>query len=229
MVPGVLHPLCRVSLCRVSLSIGTVPPPNMVLINARSVVNKTFLQNDFFSSHNLDFMFMNESWIKDLTPFSELVPVDCTFFHLTVHSKWTRGWASDSDGPICLEVIYRPPHSVKDFLQQFTDFIGNIVTKFYRFLLVGDFNIHVCCQSNPLSREFLNIIYACNLIQSVKGPTHIHVHTLDLVLSYGVYITYITVSDFMLSDHKPILFSMSLPSLSHVSTKAPSLSRVYSP
>lgn len=32
----------------------------------------------------------------------------------------------------------------------------------------------------------------------------------------------------MLSDHKPILFSMSLPSLPHVSTKASSMSRVYS-
>lgn len=54
---------------------------NMVLISG-SVVNKTFLLNDFFSSHNLDFMFITESWIKDgdLTPFSELVPVDCTFF-----------------------------------------------------------------------------------------------------------------------------------------------------
>lgn len=40
--PSVLRPLRRVSL-----SSGAVPPPNMVLINARSVVNKTFLLNDF--------------------------------------------------------------------------------------------------------------------------------------------------------------------------------------
>lgn len=41
--PGVLRPLRRVSL-----SSEAVPPPNMALMNARSVVNKTFLLNDFF-------------------------------------------------------------------------------------------------------------------------------------------------------------------------------------
>ncbi|KAI2647331.1 Transposable element Tc1 transposase [Labeo rohita] len=248
--PGMLRPLCRVPL-----SPGAVPPPNMVLINARSVANKTFLLNDFFSSQNLDFMFITESWIKDgdLVPFSELVPADCTFFNspcqngrggglVTVMKNSHRAQCRsvsldiytsfeaqlihfDWNGPICLGLFYHPPHSVKDFLQQFTDFIGNIVTKFDRFLLMGDFNIHVCCQSNPLSREFLNIIDAFNLTQWVKGPTHIHGHILDLIFSYGVDVTDVTVSDYMLSDHKPILFYMCLPSLSHVSTKVTSLSR----
>lgn len=74
------------SLKRAFSSPVTIPPPKMALINARSLVNKTFLLNDFYSSHNLDFMFITESWTKvgDLTPFSELVPADCTFF-------WTRG------------------------------------------------------------------------------------------------------------------------------------------
>ncbi len=55
----------------------------MALINAHSVVNKTFLLNYFYSSHNLDFLFITESWIKvgDLTPFSDLIPADCTFFN----------------------------------------------------------------------------------------------------------------------------------------------------
>ena len=60
-----------------------ISPPNMALLNARSLVNKTFLLNDFYSSHNLDFMFITESWIKvgDLTPFADLIPSDCTFFN----------------------------------------------------------------------------------------------------------------------------------------------------
>lgn len=35
------------------------------------------------SNQHLDFMFITESWTKvgDLTPFSELVPADCTFFN----------------------------------------------------------------------------------------------------------------------------------------------------
>jgi len=94
--------------------------------------------------------------------------------------------------------------------------------------LVGDFNIHICCKSNPLAREFINIIDAFDLTHWVNYPTHILGHTLDLVLSYGVDISDISVSDYLLSDHKPILFTMSLPSLSHVSTKTTSMSRVYS-
>ncbi len=77
-IPGNLR-----SLRRALFSPDVIPPPKMALINARSLVNKTFLLNYFFSSHSLDFMFITESWTKvgDLTPFSELVPSDCTFFN----------------------------------------------------------------------------------------------------------------------------------------------------
>lgn len=65
----------------------------MALINARSLVNNIFLLNDFFTTHSLDFMFITESWTKvgDLTPFSELVPDDCTF----PLPEQERGWFSD--------------------------------------------------------------------------------------------------------------------------------------
>lgn len=33
------------------------------LINSRSVMNKTFLLNDFFTAQGLDFMFITETWI----------------------------------------------------------------------------------------------------------------------------------------------------------------------
>lgn len=53
----------------------------VALINAQSVVNKTFLLNDFFTSHALDILFITETWIKpgELSPFTELVPQDCNF------------------------------------------------------------------------------------------------------------------------------------------------------
>jgi len=103
-----------------------------------------------------------------------------------------------------------------------------IYSIFTRFLLVGDFNIHVCCQSNSLSQEFCDLIDAFNLLQWVKNSTHIQGHTLDLVLSHGIDVTDIILSDFLLSDHKPILFSLSLPELSQP-TVAPVMLRVYSP
>ncbi len=64
----------------------------MALINVRSLVNKTFLLNYFFTTHSLDFMFITETWIKvgDRSPFSDLVPAGCTFFNLP---RWGGGLA----------------------------------------------------------------------------------------------------------------------------------------
>lgn len=69
------------SLKRASSYPVIISSPKMALLNALSLVNKTFLLNDFYSSHNLYFMFITESWIKvgDLTPFADLIPTDCTF------------------------------------------------------------------------------------------------------------------------------------------------------
>ncbi len=204
-------------------------------------------------------MFITESWLKvgDLTPFADLIPSDCTFFNSPRLSGRGGGIVTilnnslsarcrlvpvpafpsfeaqllhlDWNGPVCLGAIYRPPHSSKDFIQHFTELIGNIATNYDRFLLVGDFNIHVCCPSNPLSHDFLNLIEAFNLSQWISDSTHIQGHTLDLVLSYGLDVTDIVLSDFLISDHKPILFSLTLPDLSHFSTTPVILSRFYSP
>ncbi len=126
-------------------------------------------------------------------------------------------------------MIYRPLQSSKDFIQHFIELIGNIANNYDRFLLVGDFNIHVCCPSNPLPHDFLNLIDAFNLSQWISDSTHIQGHTLDLVLSYGLDVTDIVLSDFLISDHKPKLFSLTLPDLSHFSTTPVTLSRFYSP
>lgn len=252
VTPGNLRSLSRASLS------PEVPPPKMALINARSLVNKTFLLNDFFTTHKLDFMFITESWTKvgDLTPFSDLVPADCTFFNTPRPNRKGGGLVTilkdsffercrsvsvdaftsfeaqllhlDWNGPVLLGVIYRPPHSAKDFIQQFTEFIGNIATNYDRFLLVGDFNIHVCCQSIPLSKEFLNLIDSFSLVQWIKDSTHVQGHILDLVLSHGFAISDMEISDFLISDHRPILFSMSLPNLLHYTKKTVTLSRSYS-
>ncbi len=71
---------------------------------------------------------------------------------------------------------------------------------------MGDFNIHVCCESKPLVKEFLSLIDSFNLTQSVTGPTHEKGHTLDLVLSYGLCITIYEICDTGISDPLPVLF-----------------------
>ncbi len=67
--------------------------------------------------------------------------------------------------------------------------MGDCITKYNNILLLGDFNIHVCCQSKPLETEFLSLIDSFNMVQWVKDPTHTHGHTLDLVLSHSFSIT----------------------------------------
>uniref|UniRef100_A0A7N9AKL8 VPS8 subunit of CORVET complex n=1 Tax=Mastacembelus armatus TaxID=205130 RepID=A0A7N9AKL8_9TELE len=54
--------------------------------------------------------------------------------------------------PVLCVVIYRPPRynnntidNNKDFINNFSDFLTGIMTNYDRVLILGDFNIHVCC------------------------------------------------------------------------------------
>jgi len=64
--------------------------------------------------------------------------------------------------------------------------MGIILTKYDHILIIGDFNIHVCCTANVLAKD-LNLLSSLNIVKWVTGPTHCHGHTLDLILSYGLF------------------------------------------
>lgn len=217
---------------------------NLALLNVRSVTNKTFLLNDLFTARNLDFMFLTETWLRegDLAPLSELLPPGCNYFNspritgkgggltsifkstFCCQQSSTAGYSSFelqlfevklSETFLCA-VVYRPPKFNKDFVQDFADFVSGVTLKYDHFLIVGDFNIHVCCENRPLVKDFMNVIDSFNLMQSVQEPTHEKGHILDLVLSYGLDIQITEIGHKLLSDHLPVLFSISVP--------APSLS-----
>ncbi len=78
----------------------------------------------------------------------------------------------------------------------------------HKILLLGDFNIHVCCASKTLSIEFLNLIESFDIVQWVSGPTHSQGHTLDLILTHGLSVLDITISNATFSDHIPVSFSV---------------------
>ncbi len=90
-------------------------------------------------------------------------------------------WATDifdkfKNTPILCTLIYHPPKFNMDFIQDFTDFMVGLTLNHYRFLIVCDFNIHVCCYSGPLVKGFLNLVDSFNLIKLVswhmKRDTH---------------------------------------------------------
>lgn len=65
-------------LCRVPQGVSTTDPPapaRICLVNARSLVNKTFILNDFFTSRG--WMLLN---VGESSAFSELLPHGCCYF-----------------------------------------------------------------------------------------------------------------------------------------------------
>lgn len=94
-----------------------------------------------------------------------------------------------------------------------------MVTKCDNFLILDDFNIHLCCPSNPVARNFLHLIDSLNLTPSVIGPTQVHGHILDLILTFGILVSSVQIHDVSLSDLWPTIFSTPPSSL----TPEPSL------
>ena len=52
----------------------------LALLNARSISNKTFILNELFTSENMDFMFLTETWQREneFVHLNELCPVGCS-------------------------------------------------------------------------------------------------------------------------------------------------------
>lgn len=61
-----------------------------------------------------------------------------------------------------------------------------------------------------MAQSFLNVIDSFNGVQSVTGPTHVHGHTLDLVLSYDRPVSILVISGPLFLDHMPVLFRIDL-------------------
>jgi len=111
---------------------------------------------------------------------------------------------------IRLIVIYRPPkESIPDFINTFQDYIASHSSSTGQLLVVGDFNIHMDDVTNPHAINFNNVIFSQNLKQHVHTPTHIHGHTLDLILTRenGDFIHSIICHPPVISDHTPLTFS----------------------
>ena len=85
--------------------------------------------------------------------------------------------------------IYHPPYSLKNkstnraFLDDFTNFVMDLLPKYPENLLLGDFNLDVSNDDDIDSAIFLDTIGAMGLYQHVSFPTHKSGNILDLVIS----------------------------------------------
>ena len=86
-------------------------------------------------------------------------------------------------------VIYRPPPNSKNnfsfsqFYSEFSDYVASLSCLPESLLLLGDFNIHCDDSSNAQVKQFLDLLQAHGLQQTVSFATHTGGHCIDLVIT----------------------------------------------
>ena len=79
--------------------------------------------------------------------------------------------------------VYHPPGSCSNpFYVEFYTLVEFLSSTNSSFIICGDFNIHIDTTARD-SVIFLNILDSCNITQHVHSATHLHGHTLDLILT----------------------------------------------
>ena len=129
--------------------------------------------------------------------------------------------------------IYRTEYSMKHkvtantFLEEFSDYIGQALTKPGELIIVGDYNFHVeRCDTDNEAANFMKMLDTHNIHQLVSEPTHVYQGTLDLVMTVNKdLIRDLQVTEDRLeSDHFPIFFSVTCTPLAksdkiHITTR----------
>ncbi len=55
---------------------------------------------------------------------------------------------------------------------EFAEFLGDVTPKYDKLLVLGDFNVHVCCMNDHLAKEFTHLLNAFDFSIGVNAPTH---------------------------------------------------------
>ena len=107
--------------------------------------------------------------------------------------------------------VYRPPGSCSNpFYDEFHTLVEFLSSMNSSFIIYGDFNIHIDTTSRD-SVNFLNTLDSCNITQHVHSASHLHGHTLDLILtSDSSLVSNVVVSDYI-SNHAMIKCQVETP------------------
>ena len=118
-----------------------------------------------------------------------------------------------------LLVIYRPPPNKKNKLTNamFHDDFGclteSLIAHPCRFLVAGDFNIHMDAPDNREAAIFRDLFDTSNFKQHVASPTHTAGHTLDLLITNNTddFISSVSTHHDLPSDHAAVKCLIMLP------------------
>ena len=80
--------------------------------------------------------------------------------------------------------IYRPPDTSEMlFIDDFMEFMVDVIAEYSNLIVVGDFNIHINKEDNPNALIFMDTMVALGLKQHTKGSMHRSGNCLDLVFT----------------------------------------------
>ncbi|KAI4800683.1 hypothetical protein KUCAC02_009526 [Chaenocephalus aceratus] len=230
---------CQPQLVTKNMTDSVFNKLKLALLNVRSLAGKTFLINDFITEHNLDFMFLTETWIEQNNSAAVLIestPPNFSFmsqermhkkgggvailFNDSIQCRKTSYGNFDSFEYVALQLkcssralflnIYRPPKYCASFFDDLTELLSIVCIDFDRLVIVGDFNIHVDNPQDRGAKELFCVLDSYGLTQHVTEPTHNKGHTLDLIISKGLNISKVVVTDVALSDHSCVFFESSI-------------------
>ena len=187
--------------------------PNVTYANIRLIHNKYPAIAKFISDNDTDLFAMTETWIRPDTTSANLSEITPPGYNLYQQPREVRRFGGygffvkDGLDPSVVPTktcttfenfllkislhkesiyflnIYRPPSSsTTSFFEQFQSLLEDIHHTTENLVIIGDFNFYLetTCSN---SKTFHSLIDSFDLIQKVNFPTHIHGHTLDLVLT----------------------------------------------
>ena len=132
---------------------------------------------------------------------------------------------SSGDSVLCA-CIYRPGVLTDVFFTEFDEFIGTIFLKYRKFLICGDFNIHVDEQKSRNALKFSELLSSYGLNQLVNEPTHKQGHVLDLIITSHKVVCpksiKINTTDSLMfpnCDHFPVKFDLLNTSVDSINEK----------
>ena len=86
-------------------------------------------------------------------------------------------------------IVYRPtysadhPVSTSVFFHEFSDYLESLVMYNELLLICGDFITHMDVPSDADTIRLKDLLNSMGPVQHVERPTHIHGHTLDLIIT----------------------------------------------